>query len=90
MGTVDVPVAVAAFLQVRIIRSAGSLFLSQVSYMVPLWSVVFGITLLGEDLPPQLFVALALIFAGIGFSQWSTMRRRQSVSRAGSGRGKGP
>ncbi len=70
------PTALAAFLQVRIIRSAGSLFMSQVSYLVPLWSVVFGIALLDEDLSPQLFVALALILAGIGFSQWSTMRRR--------------
>ncbi|MEM0948135.1 MAG: DMT family transporter [Pseudomonadota bacterium] len=70
------PTAIAAFLQVRVIRSAGSLFMSQVSYLVPLWSVVFGITLLGEDLPPQLFIALALILTGIGFGQWSTLRRR--------------
>jgi len=51
--------------------------------MVPVWAVVFGLFLLGEDLPPQVFTALALILAGIGLSQWRSLRagllRRRSV-----------
>ena len=70
------PTALAAFLSVRIIQNVGSLFLSQVSYMVPLWSVIFGVTLLNETLRPELFIALALILSGIALGQWSALRRR--------------
>ena len=70
------PTALAAFLSVRIIQNVGSLFLSQVSYMVPLWSVIFGVTLLNENLRPELFIALALILSGIALGQWSALRRR--------------
>jgi drug/metabolite transporter (DMT)-like permease len=64
------PTALAAIIRVRVITTAGSLFMSITSYMVPVWAVIFGITLMGETLPPQLFWALALILAGIGLSQW--------------------
>lgn len=69
------PTALAAVIRVRVITTAGSLFMSLTSYQVPVWSVIFGITLMGESLPPQLFYALALILAGIGLSQWSNLRR---------------
>jgi drug/metabolite transporter (DMT)-like permease len=74
------PTALAAVIRVRVITTAGSLFMSITSYMVPIWSVIFGITLLGEDLPPQLFTALALTLAGIGIAQSraiaASLRRR--------------
>lgn len=63
------PTALASFIRVRVITSAGSLFMSLTSYMVPVWSVIFGVTLMGEDLPAQLFLALAVILLGIGISQ---------------------
>jgi drug/metabolite transporter (DMT)-like permease len=63
------PTAIASFLRVQIITSAGSLFMSVTAYLVPVWSVIFGVTLMGEDLPPQLYIALALILSGIGLSQ---------------------
>lgn len=63
------PTALGAILRVRIITTAGSLFMNMTSYMVPVWSVIFGILLLNENLPPQLFVALALILLGIFISQ---------------------
>jgi drug/metabolite transporter (DMT)-like permease len=63
------PTAIAAVIRVRVIKTAGSLFMSLTSYMVPVWAVVFGIVLLGESLPPQLFYALALILLGIALSQ---------------------
>ena len=43
--------------------------MSLTSYMVPVWAVIFGIALMGEALPPQLFWALAIILAGIALSQ---------------------
>lgn len=67
------PTGLAAILRVYVITSAGSLFMSLTSYMVPLWAVLFGVTLMGEALPPQLFWALGLILLGIGISQSRTM-----------------
>jgi drug/metabolite transporter (DMT)-like permease len=68
------PTALAAWIRVRVITTAGSLFMSVTSYMVPVWSVIFGITLMAEALPPQLFAALGLILAGILLSQWRAIR----------------
>lgn len=67
------PTALAAILRVYVITSAGSVFMSLTSYMVPVWSVIFGITLMNEALPPQLFLALALILGGIALSQWRSL-----------------
>ncbi len=63
------PTGLAAIIRVRVITTAGSLFMSLTSYMVPLWAVLFGVTIMGEALPPQLFWALGLILFGIGISQ---------------------
>ncbi len=69
-----VPTALAVLIRVRVIRTAGSVFMTLVNYQVPLWSVVFGATLLGEALPLRFFAALALILAGLATSQWSVLR----------------
>ncbi|MEO9824012.1 MAG: DMT family transporter [Paracoccaceae bacterium] len=69
------PTAVAFFLRVYIIRNAGSIFMSLVSYIVPLWAVLFGIVLLGEKLSASLFVGLALILMGIALSEWRNLVR---------------
>jgi drug/metabolite transporter (DMT)-like permease len=63
------PTALAAVIRVRVITTAGSLFMSLTSYQVPVWSVILGMSFMGETLPPQLFIALAIILAGIGLSQ---------------------
>lgn len=63
------PTALAAVIRVWVITSAGSLFMSLTSYQVPVWSVILGVSLMGETLPPQLFLALGIILAGIGLSQ---------------------
>ncbi|MEX5577246.1 DMT family transporter [Pseudophaeobacter sp. A-200-2] len=68
------PTALAQVLLVQIARSAGPSFLSTVNYQVPVWSVLFGATLLNETLPPQLFAALVLILGGLLLSR--TPRRR--------------
>ena len=67
------PTGIAAVIRVRIITTAGSLFMSFVNYMVPIWSVIFGVVLLSEDLPSQLYLALAIILAGIAIAQWRSV-----------------
>lgn len=69
------PTAVAYVLKVSIIRSAGPSFMSLVNYMVPIWAVLAGWLILSEQLPPQLFAALALILVGLAISQWPTLKR---------------
>jgi drug/metabolite transporter (DMT)-like permease len=64
-----IPTALAAFLRVSVIRSAGSGFMTLTSYQVPVWSVIFGGAILGEDLPHRFFAALLLILAGLLLSQ---------------------
>ncbi|MCY4180413.1 MAG: DMT family transporter [Litoreibacter sp.] len=72
------PTALAAVIRVRVITTAGSLFMSLTSYQVPVWSVIFGIALMGEALPPQLYAALALILAGIAISQSRAWHARKT------------
>ena len=67
------PTGAAAIIRVRVISTAGSLFMGLTSYMVPVWSVIFGITLMGETLPRALFYALGLILAGILLIQWRSI-----------------
>lgn len=63
------PTAVAQVMLVQVARSAGPSFLSMVNYQVPVWSVIFGVALLSEAVPPQLFTALALILGGLLLSR---------------------
>lgn len=70
------PTALAAALRVMIVRSAGSVFMTLVNYQVPLWSVFFGAVILSEPLPGSLFIAMALIFAGLFTSQAGALRRQ--------------
>jgi len=67
--------ATANLLRVMVIRSAGPVFMNLTNYQVPLWSVLLGWLVLGEPLPPSLLTALALILAGMAFSQWDALRR---------------
>ena len=75
-----IPTALAFIIKVAVIRSAGPSFMSLTNYQVPVWSVLFGLLFWSEALPPQLFVALLLIFTGIAISQWATLRRLFSRS----------
>ena len=70
-----VPTAAANLLRVLVVRSAGPVFMSLTNYQVPVWSVVMGALLLGEPLPPSLLLAMALILAGVGLSQYGAFSR---------------
>lgn len=66
------PTGLAALIMVHVIRSAGPTFLTQTNYQVPVWSVIFGMLILSEPLPPQFVVALALILTGLAVSRLQT------------------
>jgi drug/metabolite transporter (DMT)-like permease len=76
-----IPTAFALLLRVRIIRSAGSVFMSLVSYQVPIWSMIFGAWILSEDLPLRFFAALALILTGLVICQWNSLAKLLSASK---------
>ena len=63
------PTGLAAIIRVRVITTAGSVFMSLNNYMVPVWSVILGVTFMSESLPPQLFLALGILLFGIALSQ---------------------
>lgn len=69
-----IPTALAVLIRVRVVQTAGSVFMTLVNYQVPVWSMVFGAAVLGEALPLRFFAALALILAGLAVSQWSALR----------------
>ena len=70
-----VPTAAASLLRIVVIRSAGPVFMSLTNYQVPLWSVVFGFAIMGEQLPGSLFWATLLILSGVALSQFGALKR---------------
>ncbi|WP_422048002.1 DMT family transporter [Shimia sp.] len=70
-----VPTAAAGLLRILVIRTAGPVFMSLTNYQVPLWSVVFGVTVMGEPLPGSLIWATLLILSGVALSQYGALRR---------------
>lgn len=69
------PTGLAQILLVQVIRDAGPVFMSLVNYQVPVWSVIFGATLLAEPLPPSLLLGMGLILGGVALSQLGALRR---------------
>ena len=70
-----IPTALAAWLRIRTIRTAGSVFMAPVGFQVPVWSMICGALILNEDLPLRFFIALGLILTGLAISQWSNLRK---------------
>jgi drug/metabolite transporter (DMT)-like permease len=68
------PTALATALLVYVVQVAGPSFMSLVNYQVPVWAVLLGLVVLGEELPPQFVGALALILCGLAISE-ITVRR---------------
>lgn len=71
------PTALATVLMVRVISTAGPVFLTLSNYQVPVWSVIFGVLVLGERLPGQFLAALGLILAGLAVTQAGGLVRRR-------------
>ncbi len=71
-----VPTALAYLLRFQLIASAGVTFMAQVAYLIPLFGVLWGWLLLGEQPGERAWLALALILGGI------YLARRGGVGRA--------
>ncbi|MGF1554050.1 MAG: DMT family transporter [Paracoccaceae bacterium] len=76
-----VPTALATLMLLVVVKSAGPSFLSLVNYQVPLWAVVFGVTVLGERPSPRLAIAFVLIAAGLAVTQGYLGIRRGGHAR---------
>lgn len=70
------PTALATLALVYVVQSAGPSFMSLVNYQVPVWTVILGLVVLDEALPPQFLGALALILSGLAVSQLRLPLRR--------------
>ncbi len=70
---------VAYILNFNVVREAGAQTASMVTYLVPVFAVVFGVTLLGEPLSWHEPVGGALIIAGVALAQGLLRARRPST-----------
>ncbi|MEO0995503.1 MAG: DMT family transporter [Pseudomonadota bacterium] len=77
-----VPTALANVMLLEVIRSAGPGFLSNVNYQIPLWAVGLGALALGEKPSADLWLALALVLAGLAIAQVRIGLRRGGHPRA--------
>lgn len=64
-----VTTAAAFYLRVFVIRRAGAVFMSQVSYLVPIFGLFWGWLVLSEQPEPRLFIALGLVLGGVLLSR---------------------
>lgn len=64
-----VPTALAYLVRFQLIQQVGVVFISQVSYLVPLFAVFWGWLFLAEMPSPSAWFALAMILVGINVSR---------------------
>lgn len=78
--------AVAPVVFLRLIALAGPSFVAFINYLIPLWAVLVGISLLGEEPRWTALSALALILAGLALSEVAGQRmsgKSKEVGQAG-------
>ena len=63
------PTAMGAIFVVALIKSAGASFTSQINFLVPIIGAGLAIAFLGERLPPDAAISLAIILAGIALAR---------------------
>ncbi len=70
------PTALAYLLRFQIIQAVGATFMSQVSYMVPMFAILWGWLFLSQVPPARAWIALALIMGGLYLSRRPNMFTR--------------
>lgn len=88
LGLAVGPTAVATVMILVIIKRQGVSFLSQINFMVPVFGMLAGVLLLGERLPANAYLALALILSGIAISRLGTHRASHGAATSASGSGR--
>ncbi len=68
--------ALAALVFFSLIEQSGAGFQSLTNYLLPVWAVFIGFTLLDETLPPNAFVALGLIMLSLWLSGQRPRRQK--------------
>jgi drug/metabolite transporter (DMT)-like permease len=63
--------ALATLIMFAIVSRQGASFFSQINFLVPLFGVFWGVVALSENPPPNAYLALALILAGIAIARGS-------------------
>ena len=83
LGLGVLPTALGYIIAFRIIASAGAGFASFNNYLVPVFGVLWGMVLLGEEPQPRALLALLLIFVGLAAPRLIRPRngRPERVSR---------
>lgn len=81
LGLAIGPTATATVLILIIVSRRGAAFLSQINFLVPLAGLGFGIALLGERPPSHVWLALAVILAGIALSRRGASKGRPDTDR---------
>ncbi len=66
------PTAFASLLMFRIIGRQGASFFGQINLLVPVAGVLWGAVILGERLPANAFIALAVIIFGVALARLGT------------------
>jgi drug/metabolite transporter (DMT)-like permease len=69
-----VATAIATVVFLKLVAIAGPSFTSFINYLIPVWAVLMGMLFLGEEPSLRIFIALALILAGIALSEAGSRR----------------
>jgi len=65
---------IAPVVFLRLIALAGPSFVAFINYLIPLWAIVLGVALLGEQPRWSAFLALSLILGGLAVSEYAGRR----------------
>jgi drug/metabolite transporter (DMT)-like permease len=68
------PTATAYVLRVRIVKSSGAVFMSNVGYLIPLFAVFWSWLFLSQKPSVIMWLSLALIFTGLAIGQRKSRR----------------
>lgn len=63
------PTAIGAILLVVVVKRAGASFLSQINFLIPIFGALFAVVFLGDTLPANALVALAIILTGVAIAR---------------------
>lgn len=77
-----VPTAIAFILRMRMIVTVGIGFFSMVSFLIPIFGVLWGALLLGETISTRSILALALILGGIQISRMGRAKQAKTEPAA--------
>ncbi|HXV73770.1 MAG TPA: DMT family transporter, partial [Sphingomonadales bacterium] len=73
----------ASLLLIALIKRAGVAFAAGTNYLVPLVAVLLGMGLLGEEPKAATWIALLLIFAGLGITNFAPFREKAAPPKPG-------